>query len=150
MREPWRNWYSRPDWRRKRALQLKRQPLCQGIYCKVLNKLTPATTVDHITPHHGDFTGFMHGALQSLCDSCHARKWADDRRGYSTAIGADGRPIDPRHPANAESVHQPTPERNWPAETPASPPEDEAKPDAPESAPGAMPRHLAALLGRNK
>jgi 5-methylcytosine-specific restriction protein A len=106
MREPWRNWYSRPDWRRKRALQLKREPLCQGVYCKALGRLTPARVVDHIAPHHGDFHCFMTGAFQSLCDSCHARKWADDRRGYSTAIGVDGRPIDPKHPGNASRIDE--------------------------------------------
>jgi 5-methylcytosine-specific restriction protein A len=102
-RELWRNWYSRRDWRRKRNLQLKRFPTCQGLRCKALGLLTPASIVDHVVPHHGDFTAFMHGELQSLCPKCHASKWADDRRGFSPMVDASGRPVDPRHPALQES-----------------------------------------------
>jgi hypothetical protein len=130
-RKAWRDWYNRTDWLRKRALQLKREPLCQGLRCQALGKLTPARIVDHIEPHHGDFTAFMHGALQSLCDSCHAHKWADDRRGFGTAVDVTGRPIDPRHPANAVRIY-PT---DLPPDAPASPlGEDDGKPAITERA----------------
>jgi 5-methylcytosine-specific restriction endonuclease McrA len=125
----WRKWYNRVDWRRRRALQLARKPLCA--HCLKQGKLTPATIVDHIEPHHGDFTAFMHGALQSLCDSCHAHKWADDRRGFGTAVDVTGRPIDPRHPANAVRIY-PT---DLPPDAPASPlGEDDGKPAITERA----------------
>jgi hypothetical protein len=31
----------------------------------------PATIADHIQSHGGDFTRFMTGPLQSLCEHCH-------------------------------------------------------------------------------
>ncbi len=38
---------------------------------------------------------------QPLCKSCHSRhKQREERRGYSSSVGPDGWPIDPRHPAN--------------------------------------------------
>jgi hypothetical protein len=41
----------------------------------------------------------VEGALQSLCAHCHSsRKQSIERRGYDTAVGIDGWPIDPRHP----------------------------------------------------
>ena len=56
---------------------------------------------DHVMPHKGNVNLFFVGALQSLCAKCHnSVKQADERRGYSNAFGADGYPIDPRHPAN--------------------------------------------------
>ena len=37
--------------------------------------------------------------LQSLCKLHHeSAKKREEARGYSTAIGADGWPVDPRHP----------------------------------------------------
>ena len=93
----WRDkFYARQDWKRKRARQLAGEPLCA--ICLAMGKIVPATIADHVVPHRGDLTSFLRGTLQSLCKSCHDRKWADDRRGYSTAIGADGYPIDPNHP----------------------------------------------------
>jgi len=39
------------------------------------------------------------GALQSLCAHCHSStKAIVEKRGHDPAIGADGWPIDPRHP----------------------------------------------------
>ena len=40
---------------------------------------------------------------QALCKSHHdGAKQSEDRRGYSTAVGADGWPLDPRHPVNRQ------------------------------------------------
>jgi len=62
-------------------------------------RIVPATCVDHIEPHRGDYTKFRLGQLQSLCASCHnSTKKIIERRGYDPAIGADGMPLDPRHP----------------------------------------------------
>ena len=108
----YRRHYNSARWRRLRLMQLQAQPLCQ--MCLDAGRVTVATVVDHVTPHKGDEALFYAPAnLQSLCDAipfrCHSRvkqgeerhAEGDERRGYSTAIGADGYPIDPQHPANA-------------------------------------------------
>ena len=54
---------------------------------------------DHVEPHKGDQQKFFFGELQSLCKLHHeGAKKREDARGYSTQIGADGWPVDPRHP----------------------------------------------------
>jgi hypothetical protein len=53
----------------------------------------------HVEPHKGDYNKFVLGKLQSLCATCHSStKAIVEKRGYDTAIGADGMPLDPRHP----------------------------------------------------
>lgn len=88
-----------------RPAQLRREPLCR--YCKQEGLITPATVVDHIEPHKGDWDRFADADnLQSMCkqhhDSAKQREErqaeADAKRGYSTQTGADGFPIDPQHP----------------------------------------------------
>jgi 5-methylcytosine-specific restriction enzyme A len=66
---PWRRWYGLARWKRKRAEQLNREPLCA--YCEREGFTTPATVADHVQPHHGDETSFWAGDLQSLCKTCH-------------------------------------------------------------------------------
>jgi 5-methylcytosine-specific restriction endonuclease McrA len=96
---PWRSWYQLEVWRRRRRLQLRFEPLCA--FCIARGVVTPATIADHVTPHRGDWNAFRLGALQSLCSDCHVRmKRRIDLHGYSSEIGDDGWPIDPRHPAN--------------------------------------------------
>jgi 5-methylcytosine-specific restriction endonuclease McrA len=93
----WRDtFYARADWRRKSKRQILNFPLCA--ICLEQGKTVKAEVADHITPHHGDLTAFLRGELQSLCRSCNSKKQADDRRGYSTAVGPDGQPLDKRHP----------------------------------------------------
>lgn len=89
-------------WRGKngrRTLQLKAEPLCR--MCRLQGRYTSATVADHVDKHDGDAVKFWQGPLQSLCDTHHdATKQAEEHRGFSTATGADGWPMDPRHPAN--------------------------------------------------
>ena len=67
--------------------------------CLRENRLTPATCVDHVEPHRGDYNKFRLGKLQSLCAHCHSSTKATvEKRGYDPAIGADGWPLDPQHP----------------------------------------------------
>lgn len=98
----WRGWYGLAAWRGKngrRTLQLKLEPICR--MCRLQGKVTKATVADHIEPHKGDPDLFWHGALQSLCATHHdATKQAEEHRGFSTATGEDGWPMDPKHPAN--------------------------------------------------
>jgi len=95
---PWREWYNDAQYRARRKHQLQKQPMCEE--CLAQGRTTPATIADHVEPHGGDIRKFRTGTLRSLCKPCHDRKWSDDRRGYSTAVGLDGYPIDPAHPAN--------------------------------------------------
>lgn len=69
--------------------------------CGEGGKVEPATVVDHVRPHKGDADLFWHGDLQPLCAPCHdGRKRAIELRGFDTAVGADGWPLDAAHPAN--------------------------------------------------
>src|SRR5262249_3044243 len=92
-------WYHTQRWRRRAALQLKRQPLW-GIWLEN-GQVVPATDADHVVPHKGNEREFWFGELQSLCGSCHRSvKQKEEKRGYRSDIGGDGWPTDPRHPAN--------------------------------------------------
>ena len=66
-----RKLYHTSRWRAIRRHQLAAQPLCA--HC-LPQRVTPATDVDHVTPHRGDTEAFWGGALQSLCRACHSRK----------------------------------------------------------------------------
>jgi 5-methylcytosine-specific restriction endonuclease McrA len=67
---PWIKWYKTAAWRNIRKRQLSIEPLCR--FCKKDGKITPATVVDHITPHRGDMKLFFAGPFQSLCSECHS------------------------------------------------------------------------------
>jgi hypothetical protein len=63
--------------------------------------VTAANVVDHVTPHRGDWTAFVTGELESLCEPCHkSAKRQIELHGYRTDIGLDGLPADPNHPFN--------------------------------------------------
>jgi hypothetical protein len=62
--------------------------------------------VHHKEPHKGDPKLFWNKSLwQPLCELCHNR-WARqvETCGYHSNVGADGLPIDPRHPFNRVSA----------------------------------------------
>jgi 5-methylcytosine-specific restriction enzyme A len=71
------------------------ESLCRQ--CLADGKVTSASVADHNPPHNGDWNAFRLGPLQSLCADCHGRKRDNDARGYRSAIGDDGLPIDPDH-----------------------------------------------------
>jgi 5-methylcytosine-specific restriction endonuclease McrA len=99
MYEAWKKFYGKAFWQRRRRLQLIEHPLCA--FCMKRSVVTPATVVDHIKPHEGDWNKFALGEVQSLCKECHdSRKRYIEIRGYSIEVGDDGWPIDPNHPAN--------------------------------------------------
>jgi 5-methylcytosine-specific restriction enzyme A len=82
-------------WRRRRRLHLVRSPLC--VFCLQFGRAVPATICDHVTPHKGDFTAFLTGALQSLCEHCHnSTKRRIELGRPRPEIGADGYPIESR------------------------------------------------------
>lgn len=97
---PWRKWYSTAGWKSIRQRRLRANPIC--CKCDARGLLTPADTVNHITPHRGDralFFSFEN--TESVCKACHDRFiQREEIHGYSSEVGPDGWPLDPRHPAN--------------------------------------------------
>ena len=68
-------------WRKARETYLRSNPLC--VICDADGVLTPATVVDHITPHRGDQKLFWsRGNWQALCKRHHDRKTAKEDGGF--------------------------------------------------------------------
>jgi hypothetical protein len=65
----WENFYKTARWQRLRKRQLEAEPLCQ--FCLERGIVTAANVVDHVVPHKGDWTAFVTGELQNLCEPCH-------------------------------------------------------------------------------
>lgn len=96
----YRRWYKTARWQAIRSQQLAKEPLC--LMCEQLDRTTPATICDHVTPHRGDQQAFWTGPFQSLCAPCHdTAKQREERRGYRVGCDDDGRPMDPAHPWNS-------------------------------------------------
>jgi 5-methylcytosine-specific restriction enzyme A len=101
--EIWNDWYDTARWHRIRRQQLLTAPLCK--FCSAAGRVTAATVVDHVKPHHGDRNAFWLGPFQSLCVECHnGRKRGLERRGFDPTLDADGWPVDPQHPANRPRI----------------------------------------------
>lgn len=74
-----RGMYKSAKWLTLRKAYLSASPWC----VRCLPLLVPATDVDHIQPHRGDWALFMNSAnLQGLCHSCHSRKTATEDGGF--------------------------------------------------------------------
>ena len=69
--------YQSTAWRKLRAIKLNEEPMCEE--CARLGRLTPAQMVDHIVPINKGGAGLDMDNLQSLCNTCHARKSARDK-----------------------------------------------------------------------
>lgn len=76
-------------WRRARLAFLADHPLCEE--CRREGRLTPATVVDHITPHKGNRELFWDEKnWQALCKRCHDRKTAKEDGGFGNKRGRGG------------------------------------------------------------
>jgi 5-methylcytosine-specific restriction endonuclease McrA len=96
------DWYHSARWWKRRALQLKLEPLCRK--CTYAGKVSVARVADHVVPHRGDRNSFLTGELQSLCFDCHnRRKRMQELRGFDVKFGPDGWPLDPAHPSNVRA-----------------------------------------------
>lgn len=71
-----------PTWRRIRAAQLQREPLCR--VCKAEGKIVPANTVDHID---NDSWNNDNDNLQSMCIKCHTIKTNREDGGMGNQMG---------------------------------------------------------------
>lgn len=73
-------------WRKARRAYLLHHPLC--VECEKEGKLTPATVVDHITPHRGDKKLFWDKTnWQPLCKEHHDIKTAKEDGGFGNRRG---------------------------------------------------------------
>ena len=85
--------YNSKAWRNARKAQLAHEP-----FCRRCNRVL-ATQVDHIKPISEGGDRLAPSNLQSLCHSCHSVKTTEDMSGRTkAATGADGLPVDARHP----------------------------------------------------
>ena len=103
----YRKLYGGKQWRTLRAKALLRDRYtCQHKRCGAMLKRgrtqPQSAVVHHIKPHKGDLVLFYDlDNLQSVCWACHSGDiQSTEARGYDTAIGEDGWPIDPKHQGN--------------------------------------------------
>ncbi|MGG3843266.1 HNH endonuclease [Anoxybacillus kestanbolensis] len=77
-----REFYHSKEWQRVRRVALIRDKhLCQ--YCLSKKRITPADVVDHIVPIRVDWSLRLSlDNLQSLCNACHNKKTAEDKKKY--------------------------------------------------------------------
>lgn len=74
--QPWRRWYKLAAWCHPvhglRAVQLRRQPLCEACLAKAPQELTPATIAHHKRAHRGEWSLFADpDNIGSWCKPCH-------------------------------------------------------------------------------
>ncbi|MFR9500662.1 MAG: HNH endonuclease signature motif containing protein [Rikenellaceae bacterium] len=69
--------YHSPAWRKLRAMQMERQPLCEE--CLRNGIVRDANVADHITPINQGGEALDINNLQSLCHSCHNRKSGQEK-----------------------------------------------------------------------
>ena len=73
-REIRQKFYKTKQWRRLRAVQLRKAPLCEGCLKKRPKRLILANICDHLKPDWENFKQFLSGPFQSLCRQCHNDK----------------------------------------------------------------------------
>lgn len=97
----YRRLYKTARWRRLRAAQLARRPLCEPCERARPQRITPATVVHHKRRHGGDERLFFASEnLESACAPCHdGPLQRAEVQGFSTEVGPDGWPVDPQHRA---------------------------------------------------
>jgi 5-methylcytosine-specific restriction protein A len=131
--------YHTTRWRFARAAHLAKHPLCQR--CESLWRVRAASLVDHNPPCGDSVSAFWDPKrYRSLCAKCRAAVRSEQKRGFSNAVGLDGRATDPRHPANAESA----PFKQWPVDAQTCP-LTEVQERARQ-----LPQHLMAMLARQR
>jgi 5-methylcytosine-specific restriction protein A len=64
--QAWASWYRSPIWKSIRRHRLAEEPRCRE--CSIEGRTVPASHVDHIEPHKGEWSLFMqYENTQSLC-----------------------------------------------------------------------------------
>jgi 5-methylcytosine-specific restriction protein A len=90
---PLRHLYASKRWKELRLRQLAKEPLCW--MCQALDRITPATVVDHYIPHRGDVVLFWRADnLRSTCKCCHdGAKQQLERSGTLRGCDVNGYPL---------------------------------------------------------
>jgi len=76
--------YQSKQWRMTRNYYIKRNPLCEQ--CLRDNKTTSGQCVDHIKQVTKGGSKFDESNLQTLCNSCHAKKSGQEAMEYRKGI----------------------------------------------------------------
>ena len=100
--------YDSKEWRKFRAIVLKKFPICQKVNCG-----SPSRHVDHKIALRKGGAGLEWSNVEALCHSCHSRKTAARDGGFGNARsdrplierGCDenGVPVDPNHHWNRQT-----------------------------------------------
>lgn len=109
--------YNTARWQRLRAAHLHLSPLCIG--CDAMGMVRVANTVDHLVPISAGGPAFpSHDGLASYCAACHSAKTARGTEAGAVktqrprkGCDANGNPLDPAHPWNAEKSLRAEPDR---------------------------------------
>lgn len=90
-------------WQKARASYLAANPVC--CRCETNGRIVAATVVNHRVPHKGDRKLFWDRKnWEPVCKPCHdGTIQREERSGFVTGTGRDGRPLDPSHPWNVKS-----------------------------------------------
>jgi 5-methylcytosine-specific restriction endonuclease McrA len=81
--------YQTPLWKSIRAVQISKQPLCQG--CLSRNIVASAKHIDHLFAwKHIGSHAFSRNIFQSLCHNCHSQKSGLEKQGIYRHYAQDG------------------------------------------------------------
>lgn len=70
-------------WVKYRRWFLARRPICECKECKESGRILPATVVDHIKPHKGNYELFWDpNNHQAMAKRCHDKKTATEDGGF--------------------------------------------------------------------
>jgi 5-methylcytosine-specific restriction protein A len=72
--------YNSWPWRKFAKIFKQNNPLC--VECEKKDLIVPVKVVDHVIPINAGGAKLEDGNCQSLCESCHNRKSANESRGY--------------------------------------------------------------------
>ena len=100
----WRRLYGTKQWAILRRQALTRDGFqCQrcGVILTDGRRSSRSAVVHHIEAHKGDMDLFFDLAnLAAVCWACHSGAiQSEEILGYDATIGADGWPVDPKHPS---------------------------------------------------
>lgn len=96
--------YSTKQWQQVRKIYLNLHPICE--VCQKLDRITPASQVDHVKAIEDGGAAFDLANCMALCQRHHSRKTVMKDRGFGNKVstkpliaGCDinGLPIDPHH-----------------------------------------------------
>ena len=100
-----RKWYRTKAWAIRRRDQLAAHPMCCLCEAEGVIRYKERMIVDHHPRHNGDYLQFFTGPVRTLCKHHHdTQAQADEARGFSVQIGADGWPEDEQHAFNTQGA----------------------------------------------